>query len=583
MPAKVRYHVEASRLHEHLFDVQTWFPAGCPELRLWMPAWTPGSYLLREYARHVQDFAAFAPEGTPLSGHRLDKGSWQVSNPRGGEVSVRYRVYANELTVRTSHLDGSHGYFNGASIFMTTDAHRALPCELSLAAPEGWCAFCALPERDGSFHAADFDELVDSPVELGPHATIRFDAAGKPHEIVAVGAADLDRERLTGDLAAICETAAALFGGLPCERYLFIVHLTEKARGGLEHRASCTLHFPRFGLRPGKGYEDFLALAAHEYFHLWNVKRILPRAFVPFDYRKENYSRMLWAFEGITSYYDMLLTRRAGRCDARLYLQKMGETITSVESMPGRRAMSLEESSLLAWTKLYRPDENTPNSTISYYSKGEVVAMLLDLQLRAATEGRRSLDDAMRLLFERHGDGSGVPEDGVEAVCRELGGEGLAGFFEGAVRGTGELDYSVLASAGLVLKRRPKRGVGDKGGTPGDQTDVAWLGVELKPGDRALVATALADSPATELGLYAGDEIVALDGFRVSAATLLERLDGRNPGDRARLAVFRGDQLLELEVRLAARPHDACFFEKLASPTPQQRALFQAWLGEPFD
>ncbi|MGI5860739.1 MAG: M61 family metallopeptidase [Myxococcales bacterium] len=583
MPAQVRYRVEAKRLHEHLFDVEACFPAGSSELLLWMPAWTPGSYLLREYARHVQDFAAFGAEGTALRVTRLDKSSWRISNPRGGEVSVRYRVYANDLTVRTSHLDATHGYFNGASMFVTSDAHRALPCELSLAAPQGWSAFCALPERDDSFHAADFDELVDSPVELGPHAPIRFEAAGKPHEIVTVGAAALARERLAGDLAAICETAAAFFGGLPLERYLFIIHFTEKARGGLEHRASCTLHFPRFALRPGSGYEDFLALAAHEYFHLWNVKRILPRAFVPFDYRQESYSRMLWAFEGITSYYDMLLTRRAGLIDARLYLQKMAETITAVESAPGRRVMSLEESSLLAWTKLYRPDENTPNSAVSYYSKGEVVAMLLDLQIRAATEGRRSLDDAMRLLFERYGDGRGVPEGGVEEVCREVGGEGLSDFFDGAVRGTGELDYSVLASAGLVLKRRPKRGASDKGGTPGDETDVPWLGVELKLGDRAIVATALAGSPATESGLYAGDEIVALDGFRVGSSTLLERLLERAPSDRVRLALFRGDRLLELEVALAARPKDACFFEKLASPTPQQRATYQAWLGEPFD
>jgi predicted metalloprotease with PDZ domain len=580
--SEIRYHVAVERPHEHLFSVEARFPAGHRRLELWMPAWTPGSYFIREYARNVQELRAFDSSGAALPVERSSKDAWILENRAGGEILVRYRVYANELTVRTSFLDGSHGYFNGASMFVTSDAHRSMPCELTVSLPEGWRAFCALPSREGALRAESYDELVDSPVELGPHQPLSFVAAGKPHEIVLVGEAPIDRKKLVADLARICETEAAMFGGLPFERYLFIVHLTEKSRGGLEHRASCSLQYPRFGLRQGKGWEEFLALASHEYFHLWNVKRILPRALVPFRYRSETYTRLLWAMEGITSYYDMLLLRRAGLVDGRLFLEKLGETITAVESAPGRHVLSLEESSLLAWVKLYRPDENTPNSAISYYTKGEAVAALLDLRIRTATSSRKSLDDVMRLLFARYGGGDGVPEDGVEAACREIAGDGLADFFERSLRSVEELDYATFDTAGLSLRRRVRKGPADKGGTPGDEAKSVWLGVELKPGDRAVVATSYSGSAAAREGLYAGDEIVALDGFRVSASSLQERLATREPGDRARLALFREDRLLELELTLEARPADACYLERRPDATAGQKALFEAWLGEPF-
>jgi len=584
MTATVHYRVSPLRRHEHLFAVEARFPDSPASLRLWMPVWTPGSYLVREYARHVQELRATDADGTPLTVERLDKASWRVGNPAGGEVRVRYLVYANELTVRTNHLDADHGFFTGAALFLTSDAHRPLPCRLELEVPEGWRAFCALRQGEGGLEAADFDELVDSPVEMGPHRVLEFQVAGVPHQVVLSGEGEVDGERLTCDLAAICQQAAAVFGGaLPFERYLFIVHLTDKGRGGLEHRASTTLQHPRFGLRSGKAYEDFLALAAHEYFHLWNVKRIAPAAFVPFDYLAEGYTRQLWAFEGITSYYDTLLVRRAARIDARGFLRRLGETITTLESTPGRQALSVAESSLLAWIKLYRADENTPNTAISYYTKGEVVAALLDLRIRAATGGQRSLDDAMRLLFGRHGQGAGVPEGGVEQACVEVGGASLAAFFADAVHGTTELDYSPLRSAGLTLRRRPRRGSADKGGTAGDESECAWLGVELKAGERAVVATTFAGTTASGHGLYAGDEIVALDGFRVNGASLTERVAGRRPGERVRLSLFRGDRLLELELPVAACPPNACWIEKLPQADAQQKSLYQAWLGEPFD
>ncbi len=584
----VRYQVGIADAHAHLYEVEARFPAGDGPLALWMPVWTPGSYLVREFARQVQDFAAFDAAGKPLPFERKDKNTWVVSGK--GERSVRYRVYANELTVRTSHLDDSHGFFNGANLFLTSDAHLGRPCQLVVSMPEGWKASCALPSAAGvalagnsaAFAAKDFDELVDSPVEMGTHALLTFEAAGKPHEVAIWGQGNYDPKQLTDDLKAICETEAKVFGGLPFDRYLFILHLTDKGRGGLEHAQSTVLLCPRQGFKPRKSYEDLLALASHEYFHLWNVKRIKPKALVPFDYQRENYTRLLWAFEGFTSYFDTLLLRRAGLIDAGKYLEKLGEAITALQSVPARRVQRLDEASLVTWVKYYRQDENTPNSGVSYYVKGEVVAALLDVALRAATDGKRSLDDLMRLLFERYGDGRGVPEEGVEAAALELGGAGLKEFFDRALRSTEELDYSLFEKAGLSLKTRPKKNAQDKGGTRGEDhdADAGWLGVELKSGDKAVVATTLHASPAEKGGLYADDELIAVDDAKVSGSNLLERIGERRAGEKVRVALFRREQLLERTVELSLKPAEACYLEKLAQPSESQRALLAGWLGQ---
>ena len=580
----VRYRVVPFAPHEHLFQVEAFFPAREGPLDFWMPVWTPGSYLVREYARHVQDLTATSGDGSALRVERVDKATWRVHGTGSPEVQLRYRVYANDLTVRTNHLDGSHGFFNGAALFLTSDEHRAQPCLVDLVLPASWQPFCALPFEDGLFCARDYDELVDSPVEMGPDSSFGFVAAGKPHQVVGWGQGNHDPALVAGDLRTLCEVEARMFGGLPCSRYLFIVLLTDKGRGGLEHAHSCTLLTPRTSFRPRKSYEDFLTLAAHEYFHLWNVKRIKPRALVPFDYRNESYTTLLWAMEGITSYYDTLILRRAGFVDGARYLCKLGEVITAVESAPGRRTLPLSEASRLAWIKHYRPDENTPNSAVSYYAKGEVVAALLDLEIRRRTVGARSLDDLMRLLFTRFGDGAGVPEDGVEAAATEITGGDLAGFFDRTVRSAEELDYGVFGSAGLVLRRRARRSGADRGGTPADDDagEKCWLGVDLKAGDRAVVSTTFSGSPATRAGLYPDDEIVALDGLRTNSSTLAERLEERIVGETVFLSVFRRERLLELELRLEARPATACWLEKIANPSPAQRSLYQAWLGEPF-
>ncbi len=582
MADSVRYRLTLQRPHAHRVEVEARFPStGAPALDVCLPVWTPGSYLVREYARHLQDVTAQTPAGKPLPLQRVDKRTFRVTTEGGGEVVLRYRVYANDLSVRTSHFDGTHAALNGACIFLYSENLRSLQHRVELVAPTGWRTFVALPTDGADFVAADYDELVDSPFEVGPHQPVEFTAAGVPHQLVVWGDAQLDLPRLSQDLARICAQEATLFGGLPLRRYLFLVYLTEKGRGGLEHANSTALLFPRSNLASPKGWEDFLTLAAHEYFHLWNVKRIKPRAFVPLDYSQEQYTRLLWAFEGMTSYYDNLLVRRAGLMGAQRYLVKLGETLTALHSTPGRKAQTLSDASLVAWIKHYRPDESSVNTAISYYLKGEVVAALLDLTLRRLTENRRSLDDVLRLLWERYGDGRGVPEDGVEAAASEVAGSSLAPFFDRALRSTEELDYSPFAHVGLEVRFRAKESPSDKGGTPprarAEERAGGWLGITTRGG--ATVATVLEGSPAMEAGLYPEDELVALDGVRVDAGGLQSRSDDRRPGERLSLTVFRRDRLVELPITLGARPLDAAYLARVENPSEGQRTAFAAWLG----
>ena len=585
MTLAVRYRVSMPRPHSHLFEVEATFPAVAGTLHAVLPVWTPGSYMVREYARHIQDPSAHDASGRALAVKRTDKRTLSVES-FGAPITLRYRVYANELSVRTSHLDGTHGYFNGATLFVYTEATRHLSHEVQVLAPAGWRVFTALPVREGCHIAASYDVLVDSPFEVGPHESHRFLVRGVPHEVVVWGDRIPDIYRLEEDLARICEEQARLFGGLPFERYLFLVYLTDKGRGGLEHADSTALLFPRAGLQSAKGWEDFLTLAAHEYLHLWNIKRVKPRAFVPFDYGQENYTSLLWAFEGATSYYDNVMVRRAGLMTPARYLTRLGETLTALHGTPGRRLQSLADSSLLTWVKQYRPDESSPNSAISYYVKGEIVAALLDLEVRRATADARSLDDVMRLLWQRHGDGSGVPEDGFELAAREVSGADLTPFFERSVRSVEELDYSAFHHVGLEVSFRPRESAADKGGTPsrtrvGEGRPRGWMGLALKSG--GTVAGVVDGSPAMEAGLYVEDELIAVDGFKQEGASLVARCEERGPGETVRVSLFRRDRLLELPVTLGLRPADAVYLSRVEHPSEQQKAAYAAWLGASWD
>jgi predicted metalloprotease with PDZ domain len=574
----MRYRLSMPEPHSHLFHVEVRADRPGHALDVVFPVWTPGSYLVREFARHVEGMTAEDGAGRPLPLERVDKQCFLVRGGAAQEAVLRFRVYANELTVRTAHLDGTHGYLNPAAVLPFVRGREAEPHLLEIVPPAGWRVATALPGGPARFTARDYDELADSPVELGTHRVLRFDALGTPHELALWGRGNVDDVALVADAQRVVEVLGGLMGGLPYERYLFIVHLADRRRGGLEHAASTTLQVSRHGFFPRRQYEETLGLLAHEFFHVWNVKRLRPAAFVPLDYGREQYTRLLWWFEGATSYYEQVALARAGILSPGRWLEALGQGLTTLARTPGAAKMSLEEASLLAWVKHYRPDENTPNSAVSYYLKGELVAFALDLALRRAGH---SMDELLRALYARH-EAGGVPEDGVERAAAALLGEaGARRFFDRFVRGTEPLDLD-LELLGLRLRTRAAQGLEDKGGTPGQPGDApraGWLGADLPAGPKLAVASVREGSPAHRAGLYAGDELVAEDGFRVDRAALWDRLCERGPGGTLRLTVFRRDELLPVEVVLGDPPEDTIWLEPVAEPTPAQRSAFEGWAG----
>ncbi|EFO79976.1 peptidase M61 domain-containing protein [Oscillochloris trichoides DG-6] len=577
------YTVSMPEPHTHLFHVEVVIDAvASPHLDLHLPAWTPGSYMIREYARHVQEFSATGPDGQPLPWRKTAKAVWQVDTEGVAEVRVRYKVYAFEQTVRTSYLDARHGYFNPGNLCMYLPERSHAPLIMQVLPAEGWRVSTAL-EPDGSgpwcYRASDYDELVDSPCECGTQRVLTFSVDGIPHEIAIYGYGNEDEARLLRDTQRIVEAQRDMFGSLPYPHYLFILHLTDGRGGGLEHRNSVTNMVDRWSFLPERSYERYLSLTSHELFHVWNVKRLRPAALGPFDYSQENYTRLIWFVEGVTSYYDELLLVRGGLMQPERYLERLADEILNLQSQPGRLLQTLEESSFDAWIKYYRPDENSANTSISYYLKGALVSMLLDMQIRRVTEGAHCLDDVVRLLYQRYPiSGPGIPEEGaVLAAVEEIAGEqaGLfRDFFAQMIAGTTELDYSSgLAVVGLEL-RWSHRAPRPDGSAP------AWLGAAFKrKGERTLVSSVRADSPAYSAGVYAEDELVALNGWRVDEEQLQTRLAEYAPGSTVRLSLFRGDALIEVPVTLTAAPYDRLEVVAVASPTEQQRGQFQHWMG----
>jgi predicted metalloprotease with PDZ domain len=570
-------------------DVEARFASPGDALDVRMPVWTPGSYLVREHQRHVDGLRADDGMGRALPVEKIDKHTWRISGAGAAQVRVQYRLACHELTVRTNHVDPTHAFLNPAATCVYAVGREGEPCEVRLEMPDGWKAWVALPERGGAFHARDFDELADSPFELGPassHASYSFSAEGVPHELVVWGQGDLDAQKVVHDIGQIISAEAKWFGGLPYrEKYLFILHLNDRGRGGLEHRHSCALLVPRFSFRSNEGYEDFLQLVAHEFFHLWNVKRLRPAAFTPYDWTGENHTGLLWAMEGLTRCYETVALRRAELVTPQRYLELWAELFTQLRRTPGRLRTTLLQASYDAWIKFYRPDETTQNTTVSYYLKGGVVGVLLDLEIRRRTEGRKSLDDVMRLLFERHGTAPGLPEDGVEKAAVEIGGAGLQPWLDRALRSTDELDVEgALASAGLQAIWHAAEGNDDKGSARSDPKRFpqptgkrGFHGAQVREVASVLaVQSVIEGSPAQAAGLANGDDIAAIDGYR---GDLKARLNKAAPGSTLRLTVFRMDELVEVALTIGAWPADTLAIVPDPKATAQQLALRRAWLS----
>lgn len=582
--SRVSYALGMSRPHSHLFEVSVSIDGWAePHLDLVLPSWSPGSYLIREYARHVQDFTA-ENDGQAARWAKVGKDCWRIETPKPGRVRATYKVYAHDLTVRTSHLDGSHGFAHGPSLFMYVEGRSGEPVSLEVTVPQRWQVATGLEAQGGGsnifrFRARDYDELIDGPIECGTHRLLSFDVEGTPHGIALWGRGNEDEGAIVADLGAIASAQKNFFGGLPYRRYTFIVHLAS-GRGGLEHRNSSVLLADRWGFRPRSSYERFLELAAHELFHVWNVKRIRPAPLGPFDYRRENPTRQLWTMEGVTAYYEKRFVLAAGLYGKERFLERIAEDAATFRSIPGRAVQSLEAGGFDAWIKHYRPDENSLNSGVSYYLKGSLVALLLDLEIRARTTRAKCLDDVLRHLWHQATlDDAGFAEpDGFLAAVEGVAGEqdgAFRRFFARYVSGTEELDFdAALAPAGLRLSWTHKDEGAKKRG---------WLGIVTRPAGRSVAVVGVrSDGPAGAAGIYPGDEIVAVGGNRADEKTLAERLAEKPPGSNVRLALFRRDELIEITVTLAEPPPDAAGIVHLKNAPRAAVALGDAWLS-PFE
>jgi len=594
-PVEISFTVAMPRPHTHLFEVDVAIKRtadGPQEELLVMPVWTPGSYLVREFARNVQDFTASTAANQPLKWEKTNKNTWRVVTNGARDWHVAYRVYANELSVRTSELNSAHAFWNNANLLMYLEGFLNSPSTVHVLAPDVWKVATGLPAvlgQKNTFRAENFDVLYDSPFEASNFKTLIFNVKGIPHRIVIDGEGNYDPERMRRDVQKIVETQVEVMGGeIPYRDYTFILHLRANAGGGLEHLNSTALGYPRFGFKIQTGdratsaspaaasferdYRGFLGLVSHEFFHLWNVKRIRPDALGPFDYTKENYTKLLWVAEGITDYYADLLIRRAGLITENEYLSATARAIQNLQNTPGRKEQTVEDSSFDTWIKFYRQDENSINSQVSYYDKGAILGLLLDLEIRQRSKNAKSLDDVLRYLYVEFfkKNRNYTPAD-FQKACELMAGSSLEDFFNRYVRGTEELNYSVaLEAAGLRL---------DTMGT-GPTDEKVYFGADVvQEEDRLMVRRVYAGSPAYEQGLNAGDQIVALDNMRVTRDFFNARMAEKKPGDLINLTIFRFDDLSTLLIKLAERREGTYWIIPLPNQTEAQQRIYKSWLG----
>lgn len=457
LAAELRYTLSMPAPHTHYFEVEAELTGAKKNfIDFTLPVWAPGSYLVREFAKNIEDFEATDKTGKTLRSEKIDKNTWRVYSNKADAVRVKYDVYAYELSVRTSFLDASHGYVNGTSVFMYPEGYQNLSGTLVVKPYSGWGKVSTGMKSTGNFTYTfpNYDILADSPLEIGNHQVYSFTTAGVPHEVAVYGEGNFDPKRLMDDMQKVTAEAVSVIGELPVDRYLFIVHNLHKGGGGLEHLNSTTLQTSRWSYGTDAGYNGFLSLVAHEYFHLWNVKRLRPLPLGPFDYNQENYTDLLWVSEGITSFYDDLIVRRSGFTSPQRYLDIVAGSINSVENTPGNKVQTVAESSFDAWIKFYRRNENSNNAEVSYYTKGGVLGQLLNMEVMEATGGDKTLDDVMRYMYNRYYKqlGRGFKEEEFKEGVEKVSGRSMDAFFRDYVNGTKTPDYNAyFDAAGLRL------------------------------------------------------------------------------------------------------------------------------------
>jgi predicted metalloprotease with PDZ domain len=591
----IRYRIEPDDLHTHHWRVTLTLPQPAADTVVSLPVWIVGSYMVREFGRHLSGLQARQGERM-VAVEPLDKTSWHLRCSGRTALTLSYRVYAFDTSVRGAFLDARRGFFNNTAMCLRVHGREAVPHRLTLAGlPGGWQVATAMAPAPGggrwAFQASHYDELLDHPFELGSFWRGSFVAGGVPHELVVSGALPgFDGERLLADTRRICTQQIDFWHGPdrsapPFARYVFLLNALEDGYGGLEHRASTALvaarrdlphrHLSALADGPSDGYVTLLALISHEYFHTWNVKRLKPADLAAPDHQRENHTRLLWFFEGFTSYYDELFLRRCGLIDGTRYLRLLAKTVNAVAATPGRQVQSVAEASFDAWVKYYRGDENTPNATVSYYLKGALVALVLDLMLR---QRGGSLDEVMRGLWQRSGAGAGaddhaptagtITEADIAAVLADVAGRPMDQALHDAVHGTGELPLAELLPAFGVQLRTERAGF------------AASLGLRLAEGpvSGVQVRSVLAGSAGAAAGLAAGDELLAVDGWRIRR--LDDALAWVAPAQPFEVLLVRDQRVLTRTVRPDARSPLAGTVSLQLQPKPTRgvTARRQAWI-----
>ncbi|MFO1062821.1 MAG: PDZ domain-containing protein [Pirellulales bacterium] len=590
----VRYSLSIPQPSAHYLQVElSIVPKKAEPVKLFLPVWTPGSYLVREYARHIDTLSAES-DGKPIPIEKTAKNTWSVHSATTSPIHVRYRIYCNELTVRTNFIDSEFAMLAGAATFITGESHTTDPHVVEIHLPSQWKQSVTALEHPvdapaGSYRAANFDELVDSPILLGNPDIHPFQAGGAQHLLVNVGGDPFwNGDKAAADCARITTEHQKMWGSVPYKQYIFF-NIIAEGSGGLEHDNGTVLLTSRWHFRNDKNYKKWLGLVSHEFFHAWNVRRLRPRTLAAYDYHQEMNFEELWVAEGITSYYDDLALARTGLMKPTEYLTALGKQIEGLQSGPGRLSQSLTESSFDTWIKFYRPDENSGNTRVDYYNKGAIVGFLLDIEIRRRTNDAKSLDDGMRSLYLQYAGKGGYTNADVIRVASETAGADLSEWFRKAIYSKEELNYDdAFQWLGLQFKskiaaaaERDKDVSNSASETESNRNESIWIGITLETKENRLHVARLSEGgPGFQAGLNAGDELIAIEGFRLTEP-IEERLKQYTAGDSLRFTIARRGRLMELTVKTESRPADSWAIDISKQSDDKQRARLQSWLHGP--
>ncbi|MBK7963989.1 MAG: M61 family metallopeptidase [Bacteroidetes bacterium] len=572
---EINYAVSFPQPQTHYADVVMQMN-GCAAdfLDVKMPVWIPGSYMIREFPRFVDVFEAYDKNGKVLSAEKVDKNTWRIQSSGVSSIKVHYQVYAFELSVRTSFVDEEHAFLNGSSIFMFVEDYLNNPVTVTISPAPSWKVISVALERVSEnnpwkLKAPNYDELVDAPFEIGNHLVFTFTAAGVPHEVAMFGEGNFDVDRLKKDMSRIVDECTKVFGSHPGKRYVFFIHNLINGGGGLEHKNSTSIQVNKWGYSNSSSYIGFLSLVAHEYFHLWNVKRLRPVPLGPFNYSEENYTNLLWLAEGFTAYYDDMIVYRCGFMDEAEYLRTIAGSMSYCNNQMGAAFQSLSESSMDAWIKYYRSYENSSNASVSYYTKGSVVGALLDMEIINATNGNKSLDDFMKEMYHEFyvKNEKAFTQEDVMKMVEKISGKNMDSFFKDAVNSTLPLPMEkVVAELGLSLDDLNKK------------STTTFSGINASATNGKLMVTSIVrNSPAWTSGINVNDELIAMDQYRFGD-DLSKLISMKAPGDKVTFLVNRSGYIKSIALTLANTPYVKYSLNKSSAVSEQKSRNYKKWL-----